>query len=618
MLAAPKFVQNRIIMRQYLLVLCLIASVGLVAQDQAIMRKFNRPTVANVVLTFDETSVPESRVGESFQYLAISNKVNVADVDKNVVWFKELTKDQFNALEPQKTKQVLMDKIRTMISADIQFFPPTDALGPQLANLLKAKKVGGEIFKDWATKDQEGTYSVIRQRTQLNITTDDIKRNTDAEKVEVFRDMIKTNYIFVYHLPQILQKVTSESSSSEELDSYKSKISVYVFKVDVSDALFNKEIAPQFDNARALMEVDYPLSYVGMAKIENNFSPYTLWNVAQFSNQLQKSKKERKDLSTFNSDTLYGVNLYYFSEGIKVGRDWEKLDPKEQDRVLYGHLTKTLMDEVVKLAEMNLEDFKVRAPITSTKPILSPVGIREGISPDLRFRVYENVNTTGKVESKSVGIVRSFGFVGDNANALFDDKGEPIVTRFKQEFGRKLREDMYMVQETNYGIGLSVGLKSGYFNQEVAPNNYFNVRGIYNISRYINNLTAKPKTTGLYSYFGLAYGLKKIEVSSTAEDDVLNILDLQFGLEKRLYFSPKFDIIPDAGLSFLLPFLLNEENQEVETIGYLNTGVRGAFWIKEGLAIEAGFHLPLIRITVKESGDPASFIHFNLSTRLDF
>jgi hypothetical protein len=604
-------------MKYLLLVACTILMGATFAQDQAIMRKFNRPTVANVVLTFDETSVPETRVGQSFQFMPINNKVNVAGVDNNVMWFNDLSKDQFNAMEPGQTKKVLLDKIKNAISADAKFFPPTDEIGPQLANVLKSNNFGGEVFKDWAKKDKEGVYSVIKQRTQLNISNDDIERNTDTDKLEVFKDMIKTNYIFIYHFPEILKKVRVEASPTIEMYSYKSQISVYVFKIDVSDTLFNLEIAPKFDNVQALMEVDYPITYLGMAKIENEFYPPTLWDLAKYTNKRQQQTKGRRDLSTFNSDTLYGVNLYDISGGIKIGRVWEKLDSTEQNQVLYGHLTKTLMDEVVKVAEMNFDDFKVRAPITSTEPILAPVGLRQGVSPDQRFRVYENVNMSGKTESKSIGIVRSFGLVGDNMGNLFDEMGEPVVTRFKQEFGGKLRQDMYMVQETNHGIGLSVGLKYGYYVEGVLPKTYLNIRGQYNISRFFNNISAKPKTTGLYSYFGLGYGTKIIENSSATESTLFNILDLQIGLEKRYYLSPKFDVIPEAGISVLFPFLFTGR-QEIEPFIYLNPGVRGVIWIKEGLALELGFNFPFFGIIPGEIENPAAPVHFNLSTRFDF
>ncbi len=611
----------------YLFALFCMSAFVIKAQDETIMSRFNRPTVSNIILKFKDDNKEEDNVGSVLAYIPASNKINLSNTGKNTIQFNTLGKEGFGQLLSKPVKVSMKDKVRNVLLSKANFYEAEQELGPQLAELLKKNGAAGDMFAEWAKKDKNGKYTTIAKRTQQNITASDIKRNTDADKVAFFEDLVKNNFIFVYHLPKVLSPDEEPQSgrvavrNSGESTTLLSLVNVFIFKVNVPDDMFNKVVKPAFDSPQKLKNIDYPLEYVGYAAIKSKIQPKVLWESAALVGQLYADDENEgvnfKTGKPVKNKSVYDIPVYKAADGLKLRRSWDDLTIDEQEKFLYSHLMSTIMDEVINLAEINLEEFKVKAPIVQANPIKAPVGIREGVKADKRFRVYENVFRKGEVQTKSVGLVRTKPNVVNNVHTQIDTTtGHPLMSEFKQTYGGVIREDMYLVQDTDYGLGLSAGFRFGYFGEVYLPSTLFNLRANYNISNTINNMIGKSRMYGMHAYFGLAYGIKGTDEMFNGRKLRVNVLDLQLGIEKRLYLNPKYDLIPELGFSFLLPFAGGVSNQTIEAVGFFNIGMRGAIWVAEGIAVQPGINIPM-QFTANRH-KPASFMHFEVSTRFDF
>lgn len=603
----------------------------LMAQDMEVMQNYNRPTITNLCLVFGDETDHEQKVRETFKMLPSNPKFNLADMDFYID--AGLSTNDSLAMYNFTQKTDVKNKLRRLVSKKFELYPADDEVGLAIrAYLEENTNIGGEIMAQWA-KQENGEFVTIKERSEQNMTVADYQKKTDAQKLEVYEDMLRSNFVIVYNVSDWrsnkekgMKRNVRFNGSNVSQDEIVATVHAFIYKIAISDEQFGKEIAPNFGNISKVKSFRYPVEYIGHTKVTEAFVPRqrygtakTLKNISSFKlGKKKKAAEEEVILRSKGADAQeITTTVNTMNAANETGNvDWENLDFEAKENFTYQHITGQVFDGIVELIEMSISDFQVKTELTGSTPLQAPIGLKDGVKAGQRYRVYENVYKRGKgeVKTKSKGIVIATK-VGDNRNTLIDPAtNEPIVTEFKQVNGEILRENMIMVQDNDYGLSLSFGTQFGYFGNDF-PSLLIGGRGETNVSNLVNKLVGKNKAYGLYSFIGFAFGTNKIENT----DVRLNLINIDFGFSKRLYLNRKFDLIPEVGLTIGIPGYSSSETAEFsdEGIMFLNLGARFPVWIKENFAIEPAIELP-IKISSNTFENPASLLHFALRGRMDF
>jgi len=343
-----------------------------------------------------------------------------------------------------------MNKFRESIAFSIignkGLLLPKDSIGLSIKDFLEKKNIGAEIMQIWAQKDKQGNFVVLNKRAQQSLNTNDIRDKADYHKLDVFKDLFKRNYILVFDFgeiysgPQYSDKFPLNGGATISQAQYAVEANTYIYKVDIDDNKFN-QLKTSFGRGN-LKNIKFPIKYVGR-----------FLSVAQ-AGDINDAKETNYD--SFKKQIL-------------------------EDKV-YLELAQNAYDQIIEIAEMRIEDFKLRTQVKEGFPnkIKAEVGLKENIKVDQRYFVYqyEFNPKTNKLESKLVGVVRASAKIADNKDNVKDEKGEFKTTKFNQIWGKPIKEGMFMVQENDFGIGLGIGFRT------VTSIN-LNFRIEYNISKWI-------------------------------------------------------------------------------------------------------------------------------------
>lgn len=617
-------------MKTLIFSIMLLLGASLVAQDVTIMRGYDRSTIANLTISFSDQGDFEEKIMYGFRSLAEMPKYNISDVDLGDLHLPADRDVIYASGGPERSKAI-QDRLRRLVADAGEFFAPTDSFGIVLGEVLVDKfNVGGKMMYEWAKKDKKtNTYPVIQARTLNDLSVEELKANTDPAKTEVFAQSLRNNFVIVYDIQQSesnakvsgagISRVASSNGNlvpgTGNKESVTAIVNAFVYKVDIDDELFRTFVRPRFDDRAAIGQHKYDLTYIGRASVRSSFSPGLVYSSMSAMNGFQQNgvmglfkPKEQKappmELAVADEE----------AQGFERNVKWDDLPAEERDTFTMNELTRVAFEDVLNLIEMNVEDFKVRTPVMGENPITAAVGSREGIRADQRYRVYENFLRNDSVKTRSIGIVRAVNRVADNMASRFDEEGNPLVSEFRQVYGGSIKEGMYMVQENDFGLGLSFGPTLGYFGSPL-PHTIWKARAYYNASRTINKIFGGEKIFGTSGFIGLGFGSRKAEEGNGS----FNAFVFEFGIEKKLYIHHKFDLVPEFAVTIYAPGESNGTSVEVYSKGaaYLSPGIKGLYKFSEKSAVVAGLHLP-VQIAEIPYENPAGFIHFDLRVRTQF
>lgn len=610
-----------------LIILIFIVSNDLLAQDDIIMKSYNRPTIANLCLVFGDETSHEKKVRKTFEMLPTNPKFNLANMGFHIN--AGLSSTDSVSMYQFSQKKNIKSRLRRIVSKDAELYPADDSIGMVIRKYLEENSnIGGDIMAQWA-KQENGEFVTINQRSEQNMSVADYQKKTDAQKLAVYEEMLRNNFIIVYNVSdwrsnkegRVKRNVNFNGSNVNDGEIV-ATVHAFIYKVDISDEQFGKEIAPNFGNISKIKSINYPIKYIGHTKVTEAFVPEqrydtgkTLRNMASF----KQRRKKRKALSLNTNTDEQSADIEMSGKGNVASEsvvvDWKELEKDAREDFTYNHITERVFDRVIEMVEMTIPEFQVKTELTGTSPLTAPIGLREGVKAGQRYRVYENVykRSEGKVKTKSKGVVIATTKIGDNKENVIDtETNQAIVTKFKQLNGGILRENMYMVQDNDYGLSLSLGTQFGYFGNDV-PTVLFSGRGETNVSNLVNKLVGANKVYGLYTMLGFGFGTNNVN-----DEYRINLINIDFGLSKRLYLHRKFDVIPELGITIAIPGITSREINEFsdEAAAFINFGARFPIWVKENFAIEPAMEIPL-KIS-SDDFDAASFIHFALRGRIDF
>lgn len=614
-----------------LFITVLLLSANALAQDETIMRDYARSTIANIVISFDDQRDFEERIIYGFQELADMPKYNISRVSLNNLESSTSREQMFAGVTGERSKS-LTDRLRRIVADKSEFFPPTDPFGTVLGQVLSEKfNVGGLMMGEWATRDQNGLYPVVQKRTLTGFDLEDIRNNTDPNKTEVFTQSLRSNYVIVYDVQESGVNFKVSGAGPSRVDTAPGSFSpgksdeditvvanAFIYKVTIDDDLFRTFIRPKFDDKRAISSHPYKLTYVGHAAVRSSFSPKTIYEGMRIANNFGAAGGGIKGLLGMNSGPKPAAGelnvIDEDEQGFRQNVTWESLPAEQQDTFMINELTRIAFEDVLNLMEMNVEDFKVRAAVMGNTPIVAAIGKREGVRADQRYRVYENVLKGDEVVTRSVGVVRAINRVADNMEGPLDLQGEPLLTEFRQVFGDGVKEGMYMVQENDFGLGLSFGPTIGYFGSPFSRM-VWKGRGYYNASRTINKILGGEKLYGTSFFIGLGGGSRKAEDGNGS----FTTFVYEFGVEKKLYMHHRFDLAPELAFTIFAPGRSKGLEAEFADNGafFISPGLKGLFKFTERTGLVGGIHIPL-QVASIPYDNPASFLQFDLRVRTAF
>lgn len=214
------------------------------------------------------------------------------------------------------------------------------------------------------------------------------------------------------------------------------------------------------------------------------------------------------------------------------GTQNNSLPIQKTEQQLFDKLVNKGVASAVASFGRSLEQFKVKTPVVSERPIKAKIGLKEGITSDSRFFVWEYYeNSKGETKTKKKAVVRS-RHVHNNVN---DELGQTGTTKFYQVSGGKVRNGMILQEQKDIGIGLAMG----YLNY--AEKGAFIGRLEYSLSQGLGSILNSP-LTAFKMYFDFSFQADRDTLNSVQGHNDYKYTRFALGLSKEFYFARRFHI----------------------------------------------------------------------------
>ena len=441
---------------------------------------------------------------------------------------------------------------------------PIDSMGLGIAEKLMEFNVDAEILEGWAQQDKNGNFVVLNERSKLNMKASDMRTNTDAAKIKNARPLFDKLYVLVFDFGPIVrgsryyEDYPSNAGIGAKDAEYVTEVNTYIYKLDIDNQMFEK-IKGRFVNAN-FEDLNVPIKYVGR------------YLTLSHAGNVNDNKRD--------------------ANGVLKP---EYMAPAYESR-LTKELAQTSYNEIIELAEMRIEDFKLRMQVSDGFPgkIKAEVGKKENLRVDQRYLIYRYVSDeSGEIESDLVAAVRTGAKIPDNISSPTEADGSFKKTSFNQFYGGNVEPGMFMVQENDFGIAISPG-----FVARTGLN--FNFRVEYNIAKWMRKAWKSSPLVGTMVY--AEFFPARLTVGEKSELQV----QAGLGISSKFYLNKYFNPEPFVG------YYIGGEGGSTEGFTYLNLGFRSAIPINYKM-----FIVPEIAISTSGSVEQYNGIHAGVSFKYE-
>ncbi len=337
----------------------------------------------------------------------------------------------------------------------------TEAVRRALAEDLYANKV----VKYWWRVRDDGSYStdLIQERGFYN-ATDIAVNEADAEKrgraalADAGEKLIANSYVMVLDYKEVKTMTEIYDAQDEAARKTAKRLKTEFKPIERKKNGYTGKLTAY------LYQVNFPDTVQGY-----------FMDAFTSENTLDLGKVDK----IFNQ--VYSPFKYISTQSVKVdgtqGNPGEFLAPVVQ-KSKAKLMIKLVNDGIIKVInklEKDLEAFRVKTPIVSTKPITAKIGKKEGLTHERRYFVWEYVEgNSGKTVAKRKGVIRAKKVV-DNRQ---DELGQTQSSIFYQVGGKKLEEGMTLQERKDYGIGFSGGYSfagGGLFRVDINAGQWMNM-----------------------------------------------------------------------------------------------------------------------------------------------
>ncbi len=436
---------------------------------------------------------------------------------------KEAFKAAFKQMElPEKVDD---NRIQDCIIVDEDLSPSLDFVFGEgykhdhVQEVLKEKNTVRQVIDTIFDADKEGRYSMneLINRVKYDLSDREVRRlkNTakgfdqGARDVKWINKILKSNYIFAFRFKHIKSAETMREEGNTRIEEddtgYSAKGHVFIYRVDMNDTIrnkfFNRCWAGENSSEKELQEalkarknMEFDFDYVDQTQFGNQKPRQSLGKMVEKDTLSKKDKFLRiPQLSFYNAK-------WNFENKMNVTGETERFD------------------------QVKTSVFK-----TGYFPFFygySKIGTKEGLKPDDRFYVYENVMVDGEEQQKLRGVLRATSNITENDTI---SSGDMEPSRFVQTYGKPLGKGMLVKQNKGGVIGLSLGwLYHG--------RHYLNGQWELRLSDLFSF------SNGIYFYQDIGYATENF---SSDEEDIYHT---ELGLSKMLYIMRDLHLSPYAGL----------------------------------------------------------------------
>ncbi len=312
----------------------------------------------------------------------------------------------------------------------VSFAETRDDQTSNIASFIDQVNLGQKMVSKWFNRDKiTGSFNMelVKERGFYNASQSEIN---EARAFIQGKALLEDAGEFLIHNTYLLVNDISYKSRGSRDSFFKALAGAYFnkdelltsslfgiggFKVNLTSYLFrlvwNDDIANEF----------YANHYTEDGASESN-------KVKAFKNERQLFKLEFIGKSDSESKEIQFA---------------ESKDP----RALLIKIVTRAMDENIAKLQQSYADFRIKAPLIGTEPLMAYVGLKENITEKSKFEVLERVLTKeGKIKYERVGIIRPVkGKIADNRYMAYEDDPSGITaTEFEKIFGKDFSIGMFI------------------------------------------------------------------------------------------------------------------------------------------------------------------------------
>lgn len=366
----------------FFLLFLVCISLGGKAQN-AEYEKYHRSSLYSILLKHPEKEFCGEMI-EAFKSIPIPDKYNNHDLKIKVIpspIMKSLTKNEIKG-----------------------------AYKDAISNILSKNKVGGRLVEKWFDRDKTtGTFDMrlVAERGYYDASILDIKEaKSSARGIALLADageeLINHTYVIVNDI-QYADKETMKGAVAGGL--FAAQLLASFFGVDVSgvtDAVGN--IAGNIAGFKVIV-TSYLFRLDWNEEIANNFYS-NLWID---KSSIDTERKAKWGVAMGDFKLKYVGSATVFSGKTSLGG-------VKNEKDMFLKVCTRAIDKSISELQKSFDEFKVFAPLISTKPLCAYIGLKEGVCEDSRFEVLEKVlDSEGRTKYERVGIIKPLkGKIWDN------------------------------------------------------------------------------------------------------------------------------------------------------------------------------------------------------------
>jgi hypothetical protein len=416
-------------------------------------------------------------------------------------------------------------------------------------------RVAKSVVEKWFNRKEDGSFDMelIKSRGIYNANDAQVIQSSSTVRgTKALEDqgdkLIKNSYIVIYEFNTIETMTEYYNRMDQVIDERNREVSEYNRRADNYNSTRKPNQQPMTYRQHEKYLERKLRGYVANVKIKlyqvnwneeiANYFYNNLWiNEKDPSWELKKNQFDSYNFTLIDSKQAI-FKTVNSNQAIQLGQHEERVS----DEKLFDNLIAITIREGNDYIK-TLEKFSVKSSVFSTKPITSKIGLKEGVSVDQKYFVFENVQKeNGEIKQKRRGVIRATSKIVDNRQSA-DGKGGS--TKFYQVSGKKLDIGMLLKQKNEAGLGITLGYGSHGFHglMEFNVGRYIGIPGF----KVFADLNIDMITYNNYSYdLSKKTGIKEVNLLNYGFERSLttSVTGYSIGLSKDFNFGRNFVLIP--------------------------------------------------------------------------
>ncbi len=438
-----------------------------------------------------------------------------------------------------------------------------------LRQQLEISHTPNQIFAKWFSRADDGKFnmSVIHERGLYNATDADVvaasasKRGL-AKLQDAGEKLISHSYVMVLAFGKIktMEEIYDEQDAARR-KSAKATGKEFKpvprtrngYKGEVAGFLFRLSDVPQ--------------------TMDNFYS--NMWIFDDDSPATIAAKRQIFDTTMFKLSFVTSVVATCEGTQLNVGTQMSKAQ-------LFDVMMNNSVSNLVTGFESKVDEWKVRTALYSTFPLRAKIGTKENLTVEDRYFVYEfRMNKKNEVYADRRGVVRAKKVV-NNSHVAEGNGKENIrntTSKFYQVAGHKLEPGMFLEQDNDMGVGVTIGGAGGSLGGA-----YINIESL--VGQYVG-------ITQLKVFLGGHIGFNSYELEGSGDDNTsVMFYGGELGISKGFFIMRNVSVSGQAGLALEWGSILDSD---IKKNYYNDCLVQGLFGFAGAqLAINIKYNVQLV------------------------